>query len=400
MAGKVTFFPVGNGDMTLIKLDDERRTTILIDMNIRASSEGDDEAQCYVNAELRDRLEKDDEGRPYLDVFVSSHPDQDHCLGADKNLHLAPIANYVDEPKDGQQKIVVKEIWSSPKVFARADSQTPLCGDAEAINKEAKRRVRAFQNSSNSQISEMPGGERIRIICEDDDGKTDDIMEIVSPVDTQFSEVNGQDNGFALVTVLGPLPAGDTENDEENLAKNRSSIVLRLQLWPKETAGTGSGECLFLTGGDAGVEVWDRLYERHKPQFEFLIYDLLQAPHHCSWRSLSHDKWSDLGEKVNVSFKARNALEQHRDNAFIVSSSKPVRKDEDNPPHERAKREYIDILEDDKSHFYCTGEHPTEDAPKPLEFAITANGFEPPPKKKISIANGAAAGASTTVYHG
>jgi len=404
MAGKITFFPVDNGDMTLIKLDDERKTTILIDMNVRQKAENDDDDTRDVGADLRERLNKDKNGRPYVDVFVLSHPDQDHCSGADRNLHLNPIEDYKDKPKEGEEKkIVVQEMWSSPTIFRRASKNNTLCSDAKAINKEAKRRVEAFKNNSGAtSISGMPEGDRIRIIGEDENGKTDDIMAIVSKIDEVFSEINGQDNGFAKMVAIGPLPAGDAEGDDDTLASNRSSIAMQYHLWPKVTAGTGDGYCLYLTGGDAGVEVWDRLDERHKPSnFEPLEYDLLLSPHHCSWRSLSHDRWSELGEKVKVSPKARHALSNGRSNARIVVSSKPIKKADADPPHERAKREYVSMVADN-DHFFCTGEYQSEDEPEPLEFVITANGFEPPRKKTTSVTGTAAiiGGTSTRVPHG
>jgi hypothetical protein len=55
-----------------------------------------------------------------------------------------------------------------------------------------------------------------------------------------------------------------------------------------------------------------------------------------------------MGERVKVGEAARNALSQTRKGAVIVASCKPIKKDDDNPPHERAKREYIDILDDDE----------------------------------------------------
>ena len=67
MSTQITFFPVGNGDMTLIELDDASQTKILIDMNIRDSA--DDEAnENYfdVASELRSRLKNDSKGRPYI----------------------------------------------------------------------------------------------------------------------------------------------------------------------------------------------------------------------------------------------------------------------------------------------------------------------------------------------
>lgn len=404
MAGKITFFPVDNGDMTLIKLDDDRQTSILIDMNIRQKAEDDDDDTRDVNEDLRSRLNEDENGRPYVDVFVLSHPDQDHCLGADRNLHLKPLDDYNDSPNEGEnKKIVVREIWSSPVVFRRASKNNTLCPDAKAIQKEAKRRVEAFRANQNaSSIADMNAGDRIRLIGEDEDGKTDDILAIVSKVDETFSEINAEDSGYAMMTVLGPLPADEIEGDEEKLASNNSSIIMQYHFWPRSTAGSGAGYCLYLTGGDAGVEVWDRLDDRHKSDnFEPLVYDLLLSPHHCSWRSLSHDRWSKMGEMAQASPRARHAMSNGRSNARIIASSKPIIKDEDNPPHERAKREYVSLVSDENS-FYCTGEYPDEYSPEPLEFVITANGFEPPRKKSTSVTGTAAAiGATTTrVPHG
>ena len=58
MPSQITFFPVGNGDMGLIRLNDTDKTSILIDINIRQNSE-DDDTQCDAADELRKRLKKE-----------------------------------------------------------------------------------------------------------------------------------------------------------------------------------------------------------------------------------------------------------------------------------------------------------------------------------------------------
>ena len=52
MATNVTFFPVGNGDMTLISLGDSAGTNILIDCNIRAAADDPKDATRDVAADL------------------------------------------------------------------------------------------------------------------------------------------------------------------------------------------------------------------------------------------------------------------------------------------------------------------------------------------------------------
>ena len=64
--------------------------------------------------------------------------------------------------------------------------------------------------------------------------------------------------------------------------------------------------------------------------------------------------------------------------------------------------EYLTILESENGKFYCTGEHPNEEAPKPLTFKIAKEGPQPPSKKSESITGTAVAPGSTKEprYHG
>ena len=76
MVAKILFFPVGNGDMTLIVFESSRK--LLIDMKIRAAADDPDDDTPDV-AELRGLLTRDAEGRLYIDALLINHPDQDHC---------------------------------------------------------------------------------------------------------------------------------------------------------------------------------------------------------------------------------------------------------------------------------------------------------------------------------
>jgi hypothetical protein len=98
MAAVITFFPVANGDMTLIKLESGR--TILVDINIREP--GDDIRD--VSADLRARLGTDSNGRPFVDAMVISHPDQDHIRELLNHFHLGPLSDY-PEPKKGERSL-------------------------------------------------------------------------------------------------------------------------------------------------------------------------------------------------------------------------------------------------------------------------------------------------------
>ncbi|MEL6458567.1 MAG: metallohydrolase [Cyanobacteria bacterium J06621_15] len=357
MVSQITFFPVDNGDMTLIEL--ERGKTILIDVNIRAAADDSNDSTLDVVGMLREKLKRDWEGRLYVDVFLLSHPDQDHCRNLEKHFHLGSPDTY----HESEDKIFIREIWSSPMVFRRASRTLTLCEDAKAFSSEARRRVKYFRKNGLSRIED---GDRIQIMGEDENGKTDDLGLILVKVGDLVTKVNGSFDSSMTARLLGPVAKFDSEEEEEALAKNRSSVILRFDL----KSGTNNAACRFLTAGDAEVAVWERLWIEHHQHPDWLQYDILQTPHHCSWRSLSHDSWSELGTKAKVSEYARQALSQGREGAVIVASCKPISANDSDPPCTGAKQEYEAIAKGVSGSFKCTGEYPSKKSLRIMEFEI------------------------------
>jgi len=372
---KVTFFPVGNGDMTLIELDSGRK--ILIDINIRKPAEGIPD----VATDLRDRLKTDEKGRPYVDVMVLSHPDQDHCRGLEEHFHMGPLDDYSD--KATPKKIVILEMWSSPLIFRRSHAKNHnLCEDAKAWNSEARRRVKLFREQGIGS-----DGDRILVLSEDKDGKTDDLVDILVRTGDTITHVAGHFERNLRALLLAPMLSSNDE-EEEVLSKNESSVVMNYSIG----VGTEQDAVRFLSGGDAEVAIWEKLWDHHKKDVTPLQYDLLSTPHHCSWHSLSYDSWSEKRRKASVSEDARNALSQARAGAYIVASSQVIKDDDNDPPCIRAKEEYLDIVkaEDIKGEFFNTGSYPSEAEQDALTFEVTEGGPAKPTKKEAKLAATAA----------
>lgn len=83
MENCVIFFPVDNGDMTLIKT--KSNVTFMIDCNIRNVENDENIYDC--NEYLQKNLPKDNE-QPYLDAFLLTHSDNDHCRGISEYFNL------------------------------------------------------------------------------------------------------------------------------------------------------------------------------------------------------------------------------------------------------------------------------------------------------------------------
>lgn len=365
MSAKIVFFPVDNGDMTLVRLADNSSTTLLIDMHIRAAADDPNDSTPDVAKMLRKYLLKDKNNRPYVDAFLLSHPDKDHCTGLQKHFWLGSPDNYPDDKLPLESKrILIREIWSSPMVFRRASKNHVLCSDAKAFNSEARRRVQHWRDNGVAD-----DGNRILVLGEDENGKTDDLTPILLKEGDTITAINGASvSGYFAAKLIAPFSKQDDVEQEDLLVKNNSSVIMNMDIHPSKWSSTPTK---FLSGGDAEVAIWEKIWGKYSDTPEVLEYDLLLAPHHCSWHSLSYDSWSKLKNAAKVSESAKAALGQAKNGATIVSSSKRIVDDENDPPCIRAKTEYKSILSPQDGIFLCTGEQKVDE---PLELTIESNG--------------------------
>lgn len=368
---KITFLPVGNGNMILIKLSD--KTTILYDMYIRGKACDDKDDTYDVLKYLKGHLEKDNKGNLFVDVFILSHHDDDHIKGFKEHFYAGDIADY----KDGSDLIYIKEIWGSSRFFKRASTYNTLKDDAKAFNTEMKRRYNLRKNNKVIQAE----GNRIIILGESEDDKTDHVQDIVYKVGDTIKKLNNKNLSSKIsIELLGPIEQQEGEVDDLYIRKNRGSVVLQLNIKEENYINQ------ILLTGDAGADVLEYMHEIY-PLSSFK-YDILQAPHHCSKYSL----FNKINKKeCELSKKAHKMLTQAKKGAKIVASCREF--DKDTPPHQEAKEEYEKIVT--KSNFLYTDGHKKNKKIEPIELELTKEGHKKPvvlTKSKVAAAAGTSAG--------
>ena len=336
MANYMTFFPVGNGDMTLIQTKTNKY--IMIDCNIRNAENDDTIYDC--NEYLQDNLPIDD-GQIYLDAFFLTHSDNDHCRGIRDYFNLCA-------PEDSDDnKIRIDELYVPAKLMM---DETHYNDDADAIREEAQRRLDLLGTDE----ADTPGN-RINIVGYSKELK--DYADAIVPAGETISDINGNTDYGAEIFVLRPVKKA---NDDEESDVNDCTASFKI------TFEINGGTYVAIIGGDLNCDNWKEVIELNPD----MTFDLLLAPHHCSWHAVSsEDTHTGKADTVIEEF-----LEKSKENAYVVSSSKVIKRDGDNPPSYRAKNVYIKHLKK-QDRFKCTAEYPNADDPKPLTFKITGHGF-------------------------
>ncbi|RXJ79339.1 hypothetical protein [Arcobacter sp. F2176] len=356
---KMTFLPVDNGNMVLIKLNDSNKTTILYDMYIREKACDENDDSYDVLGYLKNNLNKDEEGRLFVDVFILSHHDDDHIRGFQNHFHTGDIKEYIKD----SDKIYIKEIWGSSRFFKRADKYNTLEANAKAFNTEMKRRYKLHKD--NKVIQEE--GNRIIILGESEDDKTDHVQDIVYKIGDTIKKLNNKDISSKIeIELLGPIEQQDGEAEDLYKRKNRGSVVLQLNI--KEGNYTNQ----ILLTGDSGADVLEYMHEIYPlSSFE---YDILQAPHHCSKYSMYNQIGQGENKICELSETAFEILSQAKTGAKIIASCREF--GNETPPHNEAKEKYEEIVE--ISNFLYTAGHKKKGKVEPIELEFTQEGHKEP----------------------
>jgi beta-lactamase superfamily II metal-dependent hydrolase len=142
----VVYWPVGTGDSTTLVLK-PGETLVQIDLHhLEMADEGEEPVWPILDHLVKILPKKN--GRPYLSLFILTHPDKDHIQG------FAELMRRVD----------IGELWHTPKIFRDQSDQESLCDDAKVFRNEARRRRIAISNNPNH----VKSGDRLRVIGHDD----------------------------------------------------------------------------------------------------------------------------------------------------------------------------------------------------------------------------------------
>lgn len=352
MEHKIKFYPVGNADCTLIKLSNGK--TIIIDCQIKDAFDKDGKQVCYdVKADLLKELKRDSDNHPFVDLYVSTHPHDDHCIGFGDHFYHGKPEDYND---DQNELIIIGELWVTPYAL-----KNDVCDSAADIRKEAKRR-RTLYDQDDQYTGEY--GNYLRIIGYDKDKEFDNRYGYIPG--TLVKEVNGESLSWLEVFIHAPFKE-DVEEAKEESDKNAVSIVLQFAFSLKGKPDITK----MLVGGDAEHQVWQHILDNNQDG-EKLAWDVFQTPHHCSWIF-----FNDTEDKEHVLQSAEDILSKKRDDdGLIIASSNEIKNEKPNPPHYEAKVEYKKRLKR-KSNFLNTAIHCIEnDISQPIVLVVTDSGVQ------------------------
>lgn len=350
----IKYYPVGNADCTLIKLGNGM--TILVDCQILSDlTDGNGKQVMFdVKADVLKELKKDGLGRPYVDLFISTHPHDDHCKGFAGNFYCGDVADY-DKNKN-KNEIIVKELWITPRGL-----NNNLSAPAEDIRKEAKRRRELYDDDVDFQGSE---GNYLRIVGYDKDKEFDNRYCYVPG--KLVTTVHEESLSWLDIFIHAPFKE-DVETSKKYDDKNATSVVVQFGF---KISGYTEYKSRVLMGGDAEHEIWQHILDNNADE-EKLKWNIFLAPHHCSWSFFNE---SDNKEEIKPSAEAI-LNKQIGNSAHIVASSDEIKDDGENPPCYEAKQQYIKKLKAGSSHFLNTASHSKVGSiPQPIVFKINENG--------------------------
>jgi hypothetical protein len=325
-----------------------------VDLNDRGKADDDETPEVPVVDLLVEALPVGDDGVPFLAAFVLTHADKDHCSGF----------------KDLKEKATIGELWATPRMWREYldDPTAPeLCEDAKAFHEEVVRRVEAVKQAVDAG-REIKMGDRVLVVGYDTDESEhryhDLPVEYLLKPGQSITKINGVDHaGRFEAFIHAPF--------KDDCAAARNDTSLSMQVTLTEEGGEDGKVLLF---GDLAYETITKIFnysEEHQRQ-EYLEWNLLLAPHHCSKKVMYVREGSTDVLKTDI----LQAFENHaRHGAVVVASSAEIPSTDvvgENPPHRKAADRYKEYSD----RFICTMEWPSKADPSPVVLGIGENGAQ------------------------
>ena len=345
----VVWWPVGNGDAITVVIDAD--TVLQVDLNHRVVAEDEADNRVPVVDRLIEVLPIVD-GCATLTVLAISHHDEDHCSGFSYLLEHA----------------VVEELWVTLRSFVEVEDGEELSDAAQAVYDETCRRRQAEIEAAQSS-TRAAAGDRLRIIGNADLLDNEDWQgfpaELLTSAGGLVPTINDVDRGDDISVFVHTPFRSDTE---DNPSRNSSSMGIHISL-PTEQS---TPQRLLLLGDleHEQIEAFVTKTEENEND-DFLTWDVLLAPHHCSRnavRTKDGDDWVDA--------QSADDLERYAaDNAIVVVSARSFEDIDDSdtdPPHVDAREVYESIVGTEAVH--TTSDYAKGSDSEPLTITLDVDG--------------------------
>ncbi|HSH67976.1 MAG TPA: hypothetical protein VLB84_19720 [Bacteroidia bacterium] len=346
MKTKITFFPIGNADTTLISLASGKQ--ILWDF---ANMKGD--RHCDLPAELNKRL-----GTANFAVACFTHGDEDHVKGMSEYFYLEHAKVY----QVGNRK-KIDDLWVPAALLL--ENRNDLCADATILQAEAKYRFLELKNGIKifSKPNELKGWIEQKGIS------FNEVAHLIVDAGTCVPGWNKVLDGIEFF-VHSPFKGHVDENTV--IDRNCAAIIAQA------TFGNNA-ETKFMLFGDGDSDNLKDIVKisKFKKSENRLQWNISHLPHHCSSKAINNAAKGIV--KTTPIPEVKTLFEEHGEqNGLLISPSDIIlKKDTDQPPHYQAHNYYSEEVVAPKSgNLIVTMEYPTKSKPEPLEIEITAEGFK------------------------
>ena len=343
---KITFFPLGNADTTLIVLKNGK--IILWDYaSTKTSEEGD--KRCDLPTELNKRVKGD------FDVVCFTHADEDHIKKMSEYFYLEHAEKYQGE---NRKKII--ELWVPAAILVDTENKN----DDDAILKaEARYRLK---NGAGIKVFSKP--DKLKDWLKKNEIDFEKIEHLIIDAGTN---IPGWDKLADGIEFFVHSPFVGHINECDVVDRNDAGIIAQAIFGNR-------AETKFILGADAHADVWENIVKitKYHGNEDKLAWDIFHLPHHCSYKSLNG---LEKGENKTVPTSETKWLFETKGNSdcLIVSpSDEIVFSDTIQPPHFQAYNYYKNDVTDKKNGVITvTMQHPSKSNPLPLVVEINDDGF-------------------------
>ena len=351
---KLTFYPLGNADCTLIELVNRKK--LLFDYaHMRAEFDNGDK-RIDLPTELKKSLTK----RDYFDVVAFTHLDDDHIRRASEFFYLQHKEKY-----QGDGRFKINQMW----VPAGAITEEKVEDEAKIIQAEAR-----FRLKQKKDILVFSRPNKLKDWLEAEGMTVEEVRHLIVNAGEPIPGLTRAADG---VEFFAHSPFGKRLNENDVEDRNLDSIVVQA------TFEVNGVETKVILAADTVQEAWTDIVEisQYHSNEHRLEWDIMKLAHHCSYKSIGTDRQTEASPNKTIPNEQVRWLfeEQGQDHCRIVSTSWPIptkgSADDESvqPPHREAANYYKeDVLrsKDLKDRWLVTMENPTQASPKPIVFKI------------------------------